>query len=252
MPRSQTVKYFYPRPPRGGRRGAGQSGPMLLSISIHALREEGDPAFQPSMPLALSFLSTPSARRATVRVTVKLSLASNFYPRPPRGGRQILQVRMAYTTVNFYPRPPRGGRRRGAGQLPAGERNFYPRPPRGGRRGADVPAPGFLPISIHALREEGDPRRWWRSERRVGFLSTPSAKRATEFSKIIFVYCEISIHALREEGDQHYQPTAAGGYNFYPRPPRGGRPAPLVRSAQLGYFYPRPPRGGRPAAGCTR
>ena len=34
----------------------------------------------------------------------------------------------------------------------------------------------------------------------------------------------ISIHALREEGDQDYKITSTNSRNFYPRPPRGGRP----------------------------
>ena len=40
--KEQWPTYFYPRPPRGGRRlGAGD--PLLrVVISIHALREEGD------------------------------------------------------------------------------------------------------------------------------------------------------------------------------------------------------------------
>ena len=34
--------------------------------------------------------------------------------------------------------------------------------------------------------------------------------------------------------------------NFYPRPPRGGRPLPEARVlCGLHDFYPRPPRGGR-------
>ena len=34
--------------------------------------------------------------------------------------------------------------------------------------------------------------------------------------------------------------------NFYPRPPRGGRPSPPSPSnSAASYFYPRPPRGGR-------
>ncbi len=33
------------------------------------------------------------------------------------------------------------------------------------------------------------------------FLSTPSARRATEWAKNLGIYQEISIHALREEGD---------------------------------------------------
>ena len=79
--------YFYPRPPRGGRpasraRGVGTkkflSTPsarratcvQLLNqrievISIHALREEGDPTAGGLDLLGQGFLSTPSARRAT-------------------------------------------------------------------------------------------------------------------------------------------------------------------------------------------
>ena len=39
-----------------------------------------------------------------------------------------------------------------------------------------------------------------------------------------------------------------GGLDFYPRPPRGGRPArSFLLWNSLTYFYPRPPRGGRPA-----
>ena len=80
-------KNFYPRPPRGGRRGefcrAGKSygisihalreegdiepeaGEKKQEISIHALREEGDQAASPEAIQPKEFLSTPSARRAT-------------------------------------------------------------------------------------------------------------------------------------------------------------------------------------------
>ena len=33
---------FYPRPPRGGRPVARICSPVVIGISIHALREEGD------------------------------------------------------------------------------------------------------------------------------------------------------------------------------------------------------------------
>ena len=103
---------FYPRPPRGGRRGwfriparlsrflstpsARRATPALedmvgvfLDISIHALREEGDrPALIP-LPPRSAFLSTPSARRATWPPVSTSSMYSNFYPRPPRGGRLL-------------------------------------------------------------------------------------------------------------------------------------------------------------------
>ena len=35
-------QYFYPRPPRGGRRAGAVSQAQAAGISIHALREEGD------------------------------------------------------------------------------------------------------------------------------------------------------------------------------------------------------------------
>ena len=56
-------------------------------------------------------------------------------------------------------------------------------------------------ISIHALREEGD------------WLSSLLARRL-----------RISIHALREEGDWMISTSSVRTRNFYPRPPRGGRP----------------------------
>ena len=58
------------------------------------------------------------------------------------------------------------------------------------------------------------------------FLSTPSARRAT-------TTCG---NGAATKGD------------FYPRPPRGGRPAPYSPSpVHRPDFYPRPPRGGRQA-----
>ena len=56
------------------------------------------------------------------------------------------------------------------------------------------------------------------------FLSTPSARRATAVGlahpqpRIL-----ISIHALREEGDGDVRAGLFCSYDFYPRPPRGGR-----------------------------
>ena len=56
-------------------------------------------------------------------------------------------------------------------------------------------------ISIHALREEGDPycQAWQPEQGR--FLSTPSARRATKPDHEWPGIHVISIHALREEGD---------------------------------------------------
>ena len=62
----EVKKYFYPRPPRGGRlRAAGQHRQHHI------------------------FLSTPSARRATAAATATTATSTHFYPRPPRGGRHL-------------------------------------------------------------------------------------------------------------------------------------------------------------------
>ena len=62
----------------------------------------------------------------------------------------------------------------------------------------------------------------------------------------------ISIHALREEGDHTTYFSIQDLWNFYPRPPRGGRRNDAVFGAGQVNFYPRPPRGGRPLTAVTR
>ena len=57
---------FYPRPPRGGRHAFFVQPVLDAVISIHALREEGDHGFGSLTHLCWKFLSTPSARRATM------------------------------------------------------------------------------------------------------------------------------------------------------------------------------------------
>mgnify|MGYP007132879779 CR=1 FL=1 len=166
--------HFYPRPPRGGRRCCFRCFRCFQLISIHALREEGDLWLATHSVRSSQFLSTPSARRATL-------------------------LKSKQKTPNFY---------------------FYPRPPRGGRRPEKWPGSGRLPISIHALREEGDhqlhrckldafdisihalreegdePERR-RSDGRKRFLSTPSARRATSVCAGDCYRTVISIHAAR-------------------------------------------------------
>ena len=124
--------------------------------------------------------------------------------------------------------------------------NFYPRPPRGGRRWRYTAEEPPKEISIHALREEGDRGYCFAVLPLAGFLSTPSARRATAPAPVITEEQHISIHALREEGDSTLPGWRKTERYFYPRPPRGGR-RPARRSASMNtcYFYPRPPRGGR-------
>ena len=150
---------------------------LPLSISIHALREEGDIVH--GIGESLSFISIHALREeGDVGGCPWSMLQSYFYPRPPRGGRLFIAV--VKTRCFYY---------------------FYPRPPRGGRHAGSIDIEVTAVISIHALREEGDippstadfhnsyfyprPPRGGRQEltacivRRDLFLSTPSARRAT-------------------------------------------------------------------------
>ena len=157
-PSSETIQpaqaNFYPRPPRGGRRDAG-----------------GDNA------VSSLFLSTPSARRATVWPSMETAQAYAFLS-TPSARRATFQgwcyTELAYISIHAL---------REEGDLCSRIRNqkdihFYPRPPRGGRH---VVVPLVFDLD--------------------GFLSTPSARRATPENVVISKMPEISIHALREEGD---------------------------------------------------
>ena len=141
----------------------------------------------------------------------------------PSARRATMNLRShAVREEDFYPRPPRGGRHGPAAQT-GGPEHFYPRPPRGGRPRSASTVLSLPPISTHALREEGDL-----------LMAIQESRR------------NISTHALREEGDFGRFVNGHISGNFYPRPPRGGRPIfGRFRQAAGEYFYPRPPRGGR-------
>ena len=185
------------------RRATARRSPQRpdAAISIHALREEGDPK--------------PCVLREV--------LCKHFYPRPPRGGRrrgQAAQYQLRPISIHAlreegdHPTAVCDGRsqtisihalreegdhrqlatgqplhiflstpsaRRATGGAPGARlcaAHFYPRPPRGGRRRAQASTRRTTRISIHALREEGD-----------------------RFNEHYREMRKISIHALREEGD---------------------------------------------------
>ena len=216
--------YFYPRPPRGGRRDSTRFSILSKLISIHALREEGD-HFAPLISKYLTrFLSTPSARRATNRVFTDSISALNFYPRPPRGGRlycdsndwQRIRISIHALREEGDPSAPAASpatapflstpsARRATFAVPTSQAPqvyFYPRPPRGGRPRLTLPWFRGYNISIHALREEGDRSTTRTSARRGSFLSTPSARRATaktERKHPAFVSLYTSLHKLQRD-----------------------------------------------------
>ena len=148
------------------------------------------------------------------------------------------------TFLYFYPRPPRGGRpSRARSREPPQKISIHALREEGDPIAASLDT--VLQISIHALREEGDPTCSTTPTGTTRFLSTPSARRATRLRRFRVGLYPISIHALREEGDLAAFRLPAPTSYFYPRPPRGGRPRLRTRASLSWYFYPRPPRGGR-------
>ena len=78
---------------------------LVSEISIHALREEGDRLVYDPELKTTQFLSTPSARRATLRALCHGQVSQDFYPRPPRGGRHSMSVIVARALPEFLSTP---------------------------------------------------------------------------------------------------------------------------------------------------
>ena len=199
--RPAPYRNFYPRPPGGGRHLLALPLPstseflstpsgwratalfeqrkvLVLGISIHALRVEGDhPDFQ------------------------RVSEDPDFYPRPPGGGRQIV---LDFFSGSFvFLSTPSGWRATAGAGGHHHERNaisihalrvegdlyffqFLNNPVISihalrveGDGAVFILYPGGFYISIHALRVEGDMRCTWLRSLAVRFLSTPSGWRAT-------------------------------------------------------------------------
>ena len=235
--------HFYPRPPRGGRRSlAFTHGTRTEFLSTPSARRAT--IFAQYAKASSLFLSTPSARRATDDAEIQAKIAeflSTPSARRATGADKAVNQRLH----DFYPRPPRGGRLQSS-CLVSLALQFLSTPSARRATKAEPINAQRIEISIHALREEGD--KCW-------------CVRASQMS--------ISIHALREEGDAMHRDSVVRCFDFYPRPPRGGR---LLRFGQCSGvvvisihalreegdfgvvshgilscdFYPRPPRGGRP------
>ena len=152
--------YFYPRPPRGGRRLESKGLLTKRQISIHALREEGDlhqATEDDDYPL---FLSTPSARRATGPAVLADAGVRYFYPRPPRGGRPLRSwTSHPRRRISIHALREEGDRCPPLEQLFAVQ--FLSTPSARRATGDRFLLRHIAGISIHALREEGDCR--WRS-----------------------------------------------------------------------------------------
>ena len=148
-------------------------------ISIHALREEGDVRFNTAILLYVKFLSTPSARRATLGNTAALSVTTIFLSTPSARRATVRHGWNKPIPKYFYPRPPRGGRLANIGeQAILNKISIHAL-----REEGDLwmtSKPSASRISIHALREEGDVKAFLKEKPIFLFLSTPSARRATD------------------------------------------------------------------------
>ena len=195
----QTAQLFLSTPSaRRATPGVRGIPAVPLGISIHALREEGDQV-----------------------VSGVTKGVSDFYPRPPRGGRPFCRCfSISAGMISIHALREEGDeRRRGAVK----EVCIFLSTPSARRAttavGVHTPPPA---ISIHALREEGDHR----TARTAGWLFYfyPRPPRG---------------------GRPVVRHRKSARKNFYPRPPRGGRPATGISGSEILHFYPRPPRGGR-------
>ena len=94
---------FYPRPPRGGRRDTNQLYLAPVEISIHALREEGDGAGFQGIEATIQFLSTPSARRATLAGSRTTSSPIRFLSTPSaRRATARRRVREGFRWISIH------------------------------------------------------------------------------------------------------------------------------------------------------
>ena len=170
------MRYFNPRPPRGGRLT------HVRDLRIPPQFQSTPPARgATSMVMAayhrpFLFQSTPPARGATVSAYFYKQVFFISIHAPREGGDEEV-ARQMYSQDHFNPRPPRGGRRwsgrttrlplrfqstppaRGATTRSREQRRdarFQSTPPARGATAGDAEGAAQLVISIHAPREGGD------------------------------------------------------------------------------------------------
>ena len=150
--------YFNPRPPWGGRPTQTPYMPAILSISIHALRGEGDAlvrGLMDAIPISIHALRGEGDKRELSGLAVD----RHFNPRPPWGGRR---------------RPPCNFEKGVIISIHAlrgeGDNYFF-----------DYDCSERI-ISIHALRGEGDSFARPGQTKISLFQSTPSVGRATTYN----------------------------------------------------------------------
>ena len=174
--------------------------PESNTISIHALREEGDSFSLSSNGTVNLFLSTPSARRATLSLEqypiVSVISIHALREEGDSFGRCSRRCRYGFLST------PSARRATMTYEEWAERQNVFLSTPSARRATHDPLCDGFPDmISIHALREEGDVAPC--GGNRPGRYFYPRPPRGGRLGQAILagVLRIISIHALREEGD---------------------------------------------------
>ena len=169
------------------------------------------------------FLSTPSARRATQRGGVCAGTGGISIHALCEEGDNNINKSTRPLEISIHALCEEGDKNIGLPYLFT--LDFYPRPLRGGRQcphpRCQAAADDFYPRPLRGGRLA---MQMQQQECCCEFLSTPSARRATSCAGHQIAETRISIHALREEGDAMCVAFSSAKAYFYPRPPRGGRP----------------------------
>ena len=169
--------YFYPRPPRGGRRGRKTVIPALADFYPRPPRGGRLSALRPDQH------NDPY-----------------FYPRPPRGGRPAF-----FSASSFSIKISIHALREEGDEWPGCQAQAFPISIHALREEGDgkrVRHSQRRTISIHALREEGDPCPWSPAPWQADCYPRPPRGGRQRSQTVEQAHREISIHALREEGDR--------------------------------------------------
>ena len=174
--------------------------------------------------MELEFLSTPSARRATRSHIVRVVFKDiSIHALREEGDACVVVV------------GPQG-------------KQFLSTPSARRATPLHLPCEAGVRISIHALREEGDHAGASDTNPALKFLSTPSARRATNGGLRLkplktFLSTPSARRATRSA-------TVSRTTTVFLSTPSARRATVFRKRRQDAsiYFYPRPPRGGRPAA----
>ena len=149
--------------------------------------------------------------------------SSQFLSTLPARGATLDDFASSCVLLDFYPRSPRG-ERLPAGPQPNVEPYFYPRSPRGERPArCEVESYYYQFLSTLPARGATGAGHGLSPGHGLAFLSTLPARGAT----------------VSDAWPGHIGP------DFYPRSPRGERPATVPTAPPYNDFYPRSPRGER-------